>query len=256
MGNYMLCGRPAATTPFHIESIQLNLYSIEEFCYFIANFLPLAEEAAADPSLPGWLEDECGMPGTADIIRSMMSAGDGRYEALKMILKSGHYYTQTQWEKICAQIDSFRAMRQPDRSKARADLLMKRNKYKNAIEEYEKILNTVGISEEPKEFRGKIQYDLGCAYARMFRLSNARRCFGRAYELIPGDRVRQACLAAAYLEGGQSAFEIEAEQIGADAGMKNTVLMEIQSMQAPEISGELDELVSRWIRDYHENTGL
>ena len=107
-----------------------------------------------------------------------------------------------------------------------------------------------------KEFRGKVYYNLGSAYARMFRLSTARRCYAKAYDLYKDEKIKKACLAAAYLEGGKQALEEEAGKVGADAGEVNTILLEIRSVEAPDIEENIQDLTERWIRQYHENTGL
>ena len=35
MGELLLCSEPIAAMPFYIENASLNVYSIEELCYYI-----------------------------------------------------------------------------------------------------------------------------------------------------------------------------------------------------------------------------
>ena len=35
MGELLLCGRELASVPYYIESISLNVYSLEEICYYL-----------------------------------------------------------------------------------------------------------------------------------------------------------------------------------------------------------------------------
>ncbi len=257
MGRYLLCKRKTAEIPFHIASVSLNLYSVEELSYFIVNYLPLAEEMITDENLPRWLEDECSMPGTADIIRSILIGPEERkYEALKVILKNGYYYSPSRLERISEQIDSFRDKSPSDKRMMRADILMRSRRYQSALEDYEKILADPENETAGDAFLGKLYYNLGCANVRIFHLPQARRYFGLALERIPGERVRAACMAAAYLEGGERMFTEEADRIRAAYGERNKVLARINSFEGPDITEDLGHLAEGWIRDYHESMGL
>lgn len=255
MGNYLYCNRPAAEMPYHIDSLQLNIYSIEELCFFIANFLPLADETVLNPSLADWLDRECRLPGTADLLRSLRGSEYELQESQKVILKSGNYFLPVELTKLFARIDETRDMDDLNRQKARADMLLRHRRYKAAASIYEHILETT-LTSEQKELRGRIYYNLGCANAKLFRITKARNCFERANELIGGEKTAEACLAAAYMEGGEALLIAEAESIGADDLDKDRILRAVRSIEEPEIKEDLDSLVREWVRDYRDSTGL
>ena len=257
MSECILMKRKAASIPFYIESVSLNLYSAEELCYFIANYIPLAEEIITDKNLVKWLDEECSMPGTADIIRSLLTGRDDtREEALKVILKNTYYYSASDLEQIFVRIDEFRDKREADKRMARAAVLMKNKKYKSAMFDYESILAEPEISKESDEFRGRLYYNLGCACAKIFQLGKARRYFENAMNLLSEEKVRRADLAAAYLYGGVAALDEEANRIGAGIGEKNKVLSQIEAFQDPVIKEDLEVLAARWMKEYHESMGL
>ena len=58
MGSYILCQVRRAENPFFIDSVSLNIYSIEELCYFICRNLPLLDETVLNESLAAWLKEE------------------------------------------------------------------------------------------------------------------------------------------------------------------------------------------------------
>ena len=256
MGNYLLCDTFATKTPYRIDNVQMNIYSIEELCYFIANYIPLVQEDIIGGSLCRWIEKECGRPDIAAGLNAIMEDEDKYAAGLKLILRSGHYYTQTQLEKIYEKIDEQIALPVIEKLKVRADLFMKQKKYRQAIMNYEEILETRGIYSEPEDFRYKVCYDLGCGYAKLLRLSKARSYFSKACELHSGVESRKACLVAAYLDGGAKAFEEEAKRLNVSDGERSTVILELDAVQAPEITGDLSELVKGWVRNYHDSTGL
>lgn len=39
MGELILCSHPIAAMPYYIDNISLNVYSLEELCYYIENHL-------------------------------------------------------------------------------------------------------------------------------------------------------------------------------------------------------------------------
>ena len=256
MGNYILCDTFATKTPYRIDNVQMNIYSIEELCYFIANYIPLVQEDFIGRPLREWIEKECGRGDIASGLEEIPDDEDGYAAGLKLILKSGHYYTQTQLEKLYEKIDEQIAMPVIEKLKVRADLFMKQKKYRQAIMNYEEILETRGIYSEPEDFRYKVYYDLGCGYAKLLRLSKARSYFSKACELHSGVESRKACLVAAYLDGGAKAFEEEAHRLNVSDGERSTVILELDAVQAPEITGALGELVKKWVRNYHDSTGL
>ncbi|MBR3396581.1 MAG: hypothetical protein IKG70_01870 [Lachnospiraceae bacterium] len=255
MGNYLYCSRPAAEMPYHIDSLQLNVYSIEELCFFIANFLPLADESVVNPSLADWLDRECRMAGTADLLRSLRGTENELQESLKVILKSGNYFLPVELTKLFAKIDEARDQDDLTRQKGRADMLLKHRKYKTAAAIYEQILETT-LTSEQKEFRGRVYYNLGCANAKLFRITKARSCFERANELIGGEETAEACLAAAYMEGGEALLTAEAESIGADDLDRDRILRSVRSVEGPEIKEDPETLVREWVREYRDSTGL
>lgn len=256
MGNYILCDNFATKTPYRIDNVQLNLYSIEELCYYIANYIPLVQEDFISGSLSGWIEKECGRPDIASALDDIMEDEDKYAKGLKLILGSGHYFTQTQLEKINEKIDEQIALPVVEKLKLRADLFMKQKKYRQAIKNYEEILETGGLYNEPGDFRYKVYYDLGCGYAKLLRLSKARSYFSKACELHSGAESRKACLVAAYLDGGSKAFEEEAKRLNVSDGERSTVILELDAVEAPELTGNLSELVKEWVRNYHDSTGL
>ena len=256
MGNYILCSHRSAEIPYYIESVSLNIYSIEELCYFIANYIPLADATVVNKELAAWIKDQAGLTEAAGVLETMLEEKDSFTEAVKWVLKNGNYYNRTQLEKIFEKLDAYHGVEPMGKSKARADMLMEQKKYIKAIENYKEILDTVGISEQPKSFRGRIYFNLGCGYVKLFRLPKARENLRRAYALIPEENIRKADLAAAYLDGGKEALISEAQKTGANETEIATVIMEMESIEAPVIDGNLSELTGKWVRDYHDSTGL
>ena len=54
MGELILCSHPIAAMPYYIDNISLNVYSLEELCYYIENHLYLIEADFMSEELCLW----------------------------------------------------------------------------------------------------------------------------------------------------------------------------------------------------------
>ena len=69
MGELILCRQQIAAMPYYIETVSLNVYSLEEMCYYVQNNLYLMEQDFMEEELCRWVEEELKLEETA---------GDGR----------------------------------------------------------------------------------------------------------------------------------------------------------------------------------
>ena len=58
MSGYILCQTKKAENPYFIENIGLNIYSIEELCYYFSTDLPLLDHTILNRQLVQWLWQE------------------------------------------------------------------------------------------------------------------------------------------------------------------------------------------------------
>ena len=55
---YILCQVKRAKVPYYIENISMNIYSIEELCYYMYHNIYLLDETIINEGLCFWLRDE------------------------------------------------------------------------------------------------------------------------------------------------------------------------------------------------------
>ena len=58
MGELLLCNEPIAAMPYYMESIGMNIYSIEELCYYISTNTFLLDKDFMYEELCSWFEKE------------------------------------------------------------------------------------------------------------------------------------------------------------------------------------------------------
>ena len=61
MGTLLLCSHGLASAPYYLESMALNIYSIEELCYYLKQNIDLVEPSFMDEELIDWIRiGNCG----------------------------------------------------------------------------------------------------------------------------------------------------------------------------------------------------
>ena len=251
MGDYLLCKRPLAKAPFYIESVHLNLYSVEELCYFLSENLALADEAARDPVLSLWLSRECGFEEKIREYEGLAADDRTGSRRLYWIFVKSHYFSEAQLKKLKLQLEELDAMPVPVREKARGDVLIRNRKYMRCISCYERVLDSKEAAGTDGEFRANVWYHMGCAYARLFQGGRAEECFRKAFETAPSGKYRDALLMAAYFEGGSSRMKAEGRTLKLSSEEMEKLQEGISSVSGGPLPEDPEKTLREWIREYH-----
>ena len=63
LSGYILCQTKTADSPYFIENISTNIYTLEELCYYLFHNLYLIDDTVMNERLCLWLQDELNLPG-------------------------------------------------------------------------------------------------------------------------------------------------------------------------------------------------
>ena len=58
MGELILCNQTLAALPYYFENVSLNVYSLEEICYYLEKNLYLLDSDFMSEELCVWIEKE------------------------------------------------------------------------------------------------------------------------------------------------------------------------------------------------------
>lgn len=237
MGNYLLCRRKPADIPFYIETIHLNVYTIEELCYFLGNNPALADEVMQEPTLEVWLKNECGI------------TANGLYD---LFVKS-RYFSENELRKLRVRIDALKLMSEVELKKQKGDALIRFGKYKRAAELYEEALAMPQIKDRPTYFTASVYNNMGCAYARLFLREKAKECFKKAHITDPSAVFFKAYLKSIYFDGGREALEDFEKKMEIPADRCDEIFREISSLMTDIEPDDIDEKLTEWIQEYHSS---
>ena len=180
MNKPILCIGTYAQTPFHMEKIGRNVFCIEELCYCIVQNAFLLDEESFGDDLFTWIDTECSLVKLADELRGMASKKCSVAALAGTILDYVGYNTRKEIERTESILRENAGMDIYSKKLARADFLMRSEKFSMAFKEYEFLLeNTPDID---LAIRARIEHNEGVMYARLFLFDRAAELFMKAYE--------------------------------------------------------------------------
>lgn len=177
MGTLLLCSHGLASVPYYIESMALNVYSLEELCYYLKQNIDLVEPSFMEEELIEWIRKELMLPALSGRLDKLKSEGL-LFEFVTAIVDSCSYCTKEEIEQMKRTLLDFENKSAVECRKIRADRLLMKKRYRSSILEYRKLL------EHPEVgglLSGNILHNLGTAYAGLFLFEEAAGCYEAAY---------------------------------------------------------------------------
>ena len=93
MSGYILCQTKKADKPFFVESINTNIYSLEELCYFLYHNLYLVDSSVINENLCTWISEELDLPRLAAKLRPHLGKFASAEDVLYPVFKEINYLT-------------------------------------------------------------------------------------------------------------------------------------------------------------------
>lgn len=175
MSGLLLCGK-RTTNPYYIEEAGISIYSIEELCYYLYNNTYMVGTEFFCEELTRFVAEGLELPLLGQRLKQHIDFKSDLVTMVMEILTSAAYYTHEECKAIEETIKALGSKSKPERMKARADMLLGRQRYVSAANAYKDILNN---SEQvyDADFVAGIWNNLGIVYAKQFLFADAINCF-------------------------------------------------------------------------------
>ena len=212
MAGLILCRTRYAQRPYYISNMGVNIYSLEELCYYIYNNIYLIGTDLFDEGLTDYISGELGEKELAEQLEFLITENAGLSELVMTVLRYVDYYSEEEIDALAGTIESLDTQNASERLKLRADNFLSNKRYSNAVHNYEIIVygqKDINLSDD---FYGNVWHKMGVAYAGMIEFGDAVQCFKRAYALNGNDESLKASFAAEYLSGRKRPADSEDEQ--------------------------------------------
>lgn len=212
MAGLILCRSRYAKRPYYISNMGINIYSLEELCYYIYNNIYLIGTDLFDDRLVSFINNELEENELASQIEFLLRENAGLSELVVTILQYVDYYSDSEilaLRNIMDELDSQNAL---ERLKARADNFLTNKRYGSAIKNYDSIVCSKKDRNLTEEFYGSVWHNMGVAYSGMYDFYQAKRCFDRAYVLNRNENSKKAALYADCLDDSRKYNDSEDEE--------------------------------------------
>lgn len=216
MGGYYLCKTERARHPYYIESIGINIYSIEELCYYFRENVYLIDESIINQKLCDWLGEELGLRRLQKILLRALEKGEESTSFVTAIFQECGYLSEPEMKLFKEQLQDIQIEPQDMRRKMKADYLTGYGMYVSAIEEYNKILDNRGPGRLGIHFYASVLESQAGAYARMFRFEEAAQCLWDSYLTLRSKKVYEKYLRLLPLFMSERNYQNRLTEIRAD----------------------------------------
>lgn len=194
MAGLVVCQGKKAQIPYYITAIGKNIYTLEELCYYLWEYVHLLEPELINKELLRWIELQLELKELAVVLGQKRQANAQLKELVLCILEAACYASEEELVQYRRRLKQSEDMSEFDRRRLKADDLVRSSKYYRALSEYQRLLEEEEAQEET--VAGSIYQNMGVAYARMFFFRESSECFLKAFLASPDrERMRQYKLA-------------------------------------------------------------
>ena len=258
MSGYILCQTKKADKPFFVESINTNIYSLEELCYFLYHNLYLVDASIINETLCTWISEELDLPRLAAKLRPHLGKFASAEDVLYPVFKEINYLAYEELRTLNGRIERRNSESEEIREKQKGDALMENRMYVNAIRVYQKLLEKES-KDVSGEMRERIFHNQGCAYSYLFQMDKALDCFFMAWRENRSEKALKVYLLAYRSVHSQEEFEKRLEELKVEETVKEEVAGRLEKfLSLPEqkiAPGETDRILEDLTREYHRSTG-
>ena len=182
MSKLILCKGKLSKNPYYIVGLGMNVYSIEELCYYFVKDAYILDNDIMDLGLCDFIADELELTEIAEALRSLILRGASLGQFVTSLLEMTGYLEEEELLSIKQVLVDNASLSFAMKRKKRADNLLEAKKFTRAIDEYRYMLNRMKKSDDP-EMYSLILHNTGVAYARLFMYDKASYYFKEATAL-------------------------------------------------------------------------
>ncbi len=266
MGELILCKEHTAASPFFVEDMAINLYSMEELCYYIENNALFLSDSIMSVDLIHWIDHQLRLPALALKLQEAVSSGASLEHFLTIILRASDYCTPAEQKAVASAVHTMENKSPEETLKLRADRLMSKSKFLDALYLYRRILSEGNIKVFSPAELAAVWHNQGCAYANLFQFEQAARSYEKAFDIGRNNLSLRQLLFCALCSGDDMLFSAcEAKYAlspdvrtnltwelkkARESKNKEALIKAMQLLDYPEGKQELDSVLSEWKQEY------
>ena len=150
-----------ADKPFFVESINTNIYSLEELCYFLYHNLYLVDSSVINENLCIWISEELDLPRLAAKLRPHLGKFASAEDVLYPVFKEINYLTYDELKALNVKLAKLDQEAPLLRKKRKGDALVANKMYVSAIKVYQQLLKKEGQEQIRPGLTMSVWHNLG-----------------------------------------------------------------------------------------------
>ena len=251
------------------KELGVYLYSAEELCYYIVNYVLLLPQDFFNENLYRFVGNELRRPKLEGKLRKWLSQTPDLYQGLLVLLQDIHFYNEEELAQFKQKLDDLRKAGPLELLKKKGDFFLDVRQYGNALRTYDRLLGERGADAS---FMARVWHNRGVACVQMMQFEEAMDSLFRSWQTLKLESIAREMFTLYCLEPGLSLPEEAAESVSGelqyrwkeeiDAFAKNAAYMG----KAEEIAEAFDKdvirrreeiraLLCRWKQEYREMAG-
>lgn len=250
MSDLYLCISEVATTPYYLSGLCVNIYSMDELCFYLVQNAFILDNDLIDTNLCDYIENHLKMADLARKLRKMIFERQALGELVTTILTDTGYLGEEEIKSVRKLLVDNASLSFEAKRKARGDNLYNAGKYSRAIEEYQYVLNILTKEEEPSLY-SQILHNVGSAYAQQYLFDKAAKYYKMAYEVDENEDSLRHFLMAKRLCLRESEFERLVVKDGYNEELVKEVLRDIDETRNLPMGSEYKTMLIK-VRDIKE----
>lgn len=247
MGKVIVCNGKLTTNPYYFKVTNTKVYSIEELCYYIYNFIDIINEDMFTDSLITWLSEELELDNRAKKLGDLVRVNAGLKDYIVCVLCSSDFYTEMEIKQLLHTMDELSKLMPMDKKIKKADNYLRYRQYTEAASEYENIMNGNDSSTLTNIQKGNILHNLGIVQLNTVGVTIAARSFKEAYDCNGNIESLKQYLYAVLLSKQDEIFKQEALKYGVKDDMieeiKHSILQAYNDAEVSDESGYINTLI-------------
>lgn len=254
MIGYHLSQTGLARHPLYIRRIGINLWSVEELCYYVYTWPALLDEDILSLRLTRWLTEEFNLTGTSIRMEQGLKKGESLADFLMPLFQDTGYLDAVSLRSFSRELAALSEASRAVRLKKMGDALVDNGRFGEAEAVYRRAEEA---GEKDPAFRAAVLHNCGAAAARLMEYEEAKRLFLMAVRLNPKPRYLRSLLAAMRLSMPEERYLEEAAAFTDDDALILEVQEETESMrrEVERVIPEEEPDLGLLRKDYHRASG-
>ncbi len=268
MIGYRLCNTKKAKCPFFVESISVNLYSLEELCFFIQKNLALVDRNLISLELVRWVAEELELGETALKMERALRKEEDIAEFILPLYQDTRYLDASEISALQKALDGVSTGPLWLRMKKKADALLQNEKYSEALRIYYDAIrecDDLKNRDNIREFQASVWHNIGVADLQLFEYEEGTEAFYKSAKLSATKEHIRAYLKALKLTLPSEKYKDRIAELMEEENWEvdDNYLMDINDEvdlclkeKYPYEITDLKKTLSRAVSEFHASAGL